>query len=256
MSRGSTADVLNALGAVALRPWIGVTTEPAAKKPEKPLVLYEFEGCLYCRMVREALTELDLEAMIYPCPPGGTRFRPKVAEMGGKAQFPYLVDPNTDTAMYESGAIVDYLYATYGGRAPHPTMTYLPKPVQIASAGAVSLARGKKGRRARPSKWPQEPLELWSFEASPYARPVRELLCELELPYLLHNVGRSTPQDWVLPPIRKRLFPDYEPELESRLKLKARAGSVSIPYFVDPNYGVEMCESKRILKHIEDTYAA
>ena len=35
--------------------------------------------------------------MIYPCPKGGTRFRPEIRRRGGKEQFPYLVDPNTGT---------------------------------------------------------------------------------------------------------------------------------------------------------------
>ena len=49
----------------------------------------------------EVLTALDLEAVIYPCPKGGTRFRSVVRERGGKEQFPYLVDPNTGIAIYE-----------------------------------------------------------------------------------------------------------------------------------------------------------
>ena len=53
-------------------------------RPEKTLELYEFEGCPFCRKVREALTVLDLDAMIYPCPKGGPRFRPMVRERGGK----------------------------------------------------------------------------------------------------------------------------------------------------------------------------
>ena len=35
--------------------------------------------------------------------------------MGGKSQFPYMVDPNTGTSMYESDDIIDYLFDKYGG---------------------------------------------------------------------------------------------------------------------------------------------
>ena len=42
------------------------------------------------RLVREALTELDLDAMIYPCPKGGKRFRPLATDLGGKTRFPLL----------------------------------------------------------------------------------------------------------------------------------------------------------------------
>jgi len=34
--------------------------------------------------------------------------------LGGKEQFPFLVDPNGDVKMYESDAIVKYLFKTYG----------------------------------------------------------------------------------------------------------------------------------------------
>jgi glutathione S-transferase len=51
--------------------------------------------------------------MIYPTPHGGKRFRPKVVNLGGKLQVPYLVDPNTGVAMFESAAIREYLLETY-----------------------------------------------------------------------------------------------------------------------------------------------
>src|SRR5690625_5279281 len=79
------------------------------QQPEKPLALYDMEGCPYCRLVREALTELDLDVVIYPCPKGGNRFRPKVQELGGRQQFPFLVDPNTGVEMFESADIIAYL---------------------------------------------------------------------------------------------------------------------------------------------------
>ncbi|TNE92907.1 MAG: hypothetical protein EP330_00150 [Deltaproteobacteria bacterium] len=72
-----------------------------------------------CRRVRLAIEDLDLVTEVRPCPRGGTRFRNEAIERSGKRQFPFLVDPNTDTAMLESADIVKYLYATYGeGRDP------------------------------------------------------------------------------------------------------------------------------------------
>ena len=54
------------------------------------------ETQMTCAMqVREALTLLDLDVLIYPCPKGGPTYRPKAQQMSGKAQFPFLVDPNT-----------------------------------------------------------------------------------------------------------------------------------------------------------------
>ncbi|KAF8703207.1 hypothetical protein HU200_031995 [Digitaria exilis] len=83
------------------------------------LQLYEFEACPFCRRVREALTELDLSAEVYPCPKGSLRHREVVKKIGGKEQFPLLVDAATGVTMYESGDIVKYLFRQYGqGRSP------------------------------------------------------------------------------------------------------------------------------------------
>ena len=56
-------------------------------------------------------------------------------------------------------------------------------------ASLASTLRGSKGKHVRPGKAPERPLELYSFEASPYTRLIRETLCELEIPYLLKTYG-------------------------------------------------------------------
>jgi len=49
-------------------------------------------GLIYdCMQVREIVAVLDLDVVFYPCPRNGPNFRPKVLEMGGKLQFPYMV---------------------------------------------------------------------------------------------------------------------------------------------------------------------
>src|SRR5262245_53926511 len=109
-----TIDVATSFMSTLFRGPAGMSVGPLGPRPDKPLSLYEFEACPYCRKVREMLSFLDLNAMIYPCPKGGPRFREEVRAKGGKAQFPYLVDPNTDTAMYESDGIIRYLADRYG----------------------------------------------------------------------------------------------------------------------------------------------
>jgi glutathione S-transferase len=219
--------------ASALRGGAGMTVKSYAAKtrPEKPLELYEFEACPFCRKVREVLTALDLDALVYPCPKGGTRYRPLAAEKSGKQQFPFLVDPNTGEQVLESDAIIHYLAERYGdGRAP---LSARLGPVVVLSGSLASGMRAGHGGRARPSKAPAKPLELWSFEASPYCRLAREALCELELPYLLHNVGKGSSQ---------------------RKSFIARSGKMMVPYLADPNTGREMFESAEIVRYLEETY--
>lgn len=246
-------DVLNSTLASTARLWRGTDGRPSKQLPEKPLELYEFEGCPFCRLVREALTELDLDALIYPCPKGGQRFRPKAIEMGGSSQFPYLVDPNTGSTLYESADIIDYLYETYGGRpAPAQWRRAIDLPTSFLSTGV----RGSAGMRARAGKAPGQPLELYSFESSPYSRRVRELLCELEIPYLLRNTGKAMLKDYGPPQIRKALFPNLPVKGRNRLALLERTGKVQVPYLIDPNTGVEMYESDAIKAYLMETYAA
>jgi glutathione S-transferase len=225
-------DVASSMFATVSRLGAGVSATPPARRPTRLLELYEFEACPFCRKARDALTELDLDAMIYPCPKGGTVFRPKAIELGGKAQFPYLVDPNTATSMYESDDIVAYLFETYGGRAPG---ILVRGPLATASSALASAFRPTGGSRARPSRRPKKPLELWSFEASPFCRIAREALCELELPYRLHNVGKRG---------------------AGRPAFVKRSGKMMVPYLFDPNTKREMFESADITAYLNETYGA
>ena len=155
-------------------------TEPDTP-PVVPLVLYEYEACPMCRRVREALTDLAIPAEIRPCPRRGERFRPDAIAQSGARQFPFLVDPNTDTAMLESDAIVAYLYHQYGsGQVP----LWLRGPGFIVTSQIASMARGLAGSTVAASRAPKEPLRLRCNESDPHARLVRERLCELEVAYV------------------------------------------------------------------------
>lgn len=225
-----TLDVATSVLATLFRLAAGAKVTSTGPQPEKPLELYEFEACPFCRKVREALSRLDLDAMIYPCPRGG-RFREVVKARGGKLQFPYLVDPNTGKEMYESDDIIQYLATTYrDGKVP-----FKIEPLTIASGGLAAIARAGKGRKVRPSRPPEKPLELWSYEASAFSRLAREALNDLEIPYLLHNVARGS--------ARREAF-------------RARAGKMMVPYLVDPNTGREMFESADIVAYLAATYGA
>jgi len=217
--------------ASAARFAVGRTVGPIGPRPEKMLELYEFEACPFCRKVREALTMLDLEVLVRPTPRGGTRYRPEAIARGGQRKFPLLFDPNEDLLLYESDDIIRHLYARYG-RTSAPLLLRLG-PLGTMSSGVASMMRPGRGRRAKKSRAPAEPLELWSFELSPYCRLVRETLCELELPYVLHNVGKNSAH---------------------RPALLERAKKVQVPYLEDPNTGRKMFESLDIVRYLEGAY--
>ena len=224
-------DKATSLAASAFRGVSGLFVGRLGARPAKRLELYEFEACPFCRKVREALTMLDLEAVVYPCPKGGPRFRPEVKRRGGKALFPYLIDPNTGDAMYESDDIIAHLYEHYGDGKP-PVGLRLG-PVTTLSSSFTSLARVRHGSKYRGRREAEQLLELWSFEASPYCRLARETLCELELPYVLHNVGKRSP---------------------SRAAFVARSGKMMVPYLADPTTDTEMFESADIVRYLSSTY--
>lgn len=211
----------------------GMRASGTSKQPAKPLELYEFEGCPFCRKVRVALSELDIDAMIYPCPKRGPRYRAFVKEHGGKAQFPFLIDPNTGKEMYESDEIVRYLATEYGtGKVPTPVAL---GPVSTVFSSLSSIPRGRSGSVYHAARAPEQPLELYSFEASPYCRIAREALCELELPYMLHNVAKGSSR---------------------RDAFVKRSGKMMVPYLIDPNTGKEMFESADIVAYLHETYGA
>jgi glutathione S-transferase len=224
-------DIATSALASVVRLGAGGSARFAARRPDILLELYDFEACPYCRRVREALSEFDIDALVYPCPKRGTRFRPRVAALGGKQQYPFLVDPNTRKSLYESADIVEYLRRTYDAPSAPLWMGHL----SLASSEMATRLRSQRGRTARPSRAPEKPLELWGFEACTFCRIVREALCELELPYVQRNVARGSPQ---------------------REAFVTRSGRMMVPYLADPNTGREMFESADIVSYLEQNYGA
>ncbi|MDP7591673.1 MAG: glutathione S-transferase N-terminal domain-containing protein [Litorilituus sp.] len=246
-------NIISSIASSNLELWRGLTIKPAEIKPEKTLELYDIEGCPYCRLVRETLTQLDLDAVIYPCPRGGQRFRAIVEQLGGKLQFPFLVDANTGINMYESYDIISYLMTTYGKR-PAPSFLKV-KFFDTISSIASGMPRLTNGSTYRKAKTPEKLLELYSFESSPFSRVVRELLCEMQIPYRLHNVGKGEWRDMVIPVVREAIMPDFSPTTEKRAKFHARAGKVQVPYLVDDNNNIAIFESEKIKQYLLKTYA-
>lgn len=87
-------------------------------RPEKPLVLYSYEGNQFCRLVREVLTELDITYELRSAGKNSPRREELASITGGSSQCPYLIDPNTDIKMPESKDIIVYLYKQYADFTP------------------------------------------------------------------------------------------------------------------------------------------
>lgn len=254
----ATVDALVNSLAGTVRGWRGTTAfAPPERRPAKLLQLYDIEASPYCRLVREVLTELDLDVLVLPCPAGGRRFRPDAEAIGGKQLFPLLVDDNTGRKLYESADIIDYLEATYGNRASSARGWRRSVAVGTSYVSSALLWRagsGIGGMTARPSKAPAQPLELYSFESSPYSKRVRAALCELELPYVLRNTGKGAWSDMGPPSVRDALLHAPKDTSRNRRWLADNTGRVQVPYLRDPNTATEMYESDAILAYLDATY--
>jgi len=184
---------------------------------------------------------------------GASRFRLEVTKLGLglELKFPVLVDENTGVKiqMAESEKIVSYLWKTYGADAK-PDLGYrLGRLLDFEPYMMLPLFLRpmlSHGMLRVPSKAPSQPLELWSFEGSPFARLVREALCVLELPYVLRNVAHGSEA--------KRL--SFREKWGTRLSSARRASSkttIQIPFLFDPNTGAELGSAK-IVKYLYATY--
>ena len=241
----------------------GANGTPFPKQPEKALKLFEFEGSPFCRRVREVLTTLNLDYEVYPCPKGARKYRQIVQKLGGKQQFPFFVDENTGEHLYESQTIVQYLFEHYSNSGQTPKKyAHYPKLPYAAFAG--TLINGARGvwvnKKIIDRAAPEQLLELWGFEASPYTRVVRAVLTELELPFIFHNVAKERWQDQGLAILR--LKPGkYTPlaggKREQVVRVMNRAKhDIQVPYLVDPNTGIKLFESEDIVKYLNLRYGS
>ena len=259
----SPINLATAVMTSAGRGFAGTQVERAETKPATLLRLYDIESSAECRLVREVLTELDLDAEIYPCPKGGNSFRGDVAELGGKEAFPFLHDPNNGARLYGAADIIEHLYEQYAGRAlPEKWDKPQRDLTGSAIAGIPRSLHGAKARRsaAAPVRGLDEGgnvlLELYSYEHRPYARLVRETLCELEIPYILRNCGRTKLGEWIPPFIREPIGLIADSELKNRCTLQALEGKVGIPYLRDHATDTGLFESEDIVAYLESQYAA
>lgn len=240
----------SSLLASTARQWRGTSAMVRSEPPRGMLTLYDMEGCPYCRPVRETLTELDLDVLIKPCPKGQAGYWDEAEQLGGARRVPLLVDPNSGETISDSQAIIAYLHAEYGkGQPPR-------KPHSLGFSKLASGIRLAKGTRGRPATAAERPLELYSFESSPYSRLVRERLTELGLAYVLRNSGKQQLSDAGLPWLRPGKGPYRPVPGTNRARLMEQTGRVQFPYLYDPNTRTGLFESADIIRYLQTHYGA
>lgn len=228
-------------------------------RPKKMLQLYEFQGDKNCVIVRETLSVLDIDHIVYPCPRESlsisgsfclnSRYRPQVKSITGDVKLPCLVDENTKQNISGGDEVVEYLWKKYGNKAIAPrnyTLAMHPS-FKCLSLTLSNICRSSlvMGILRAPSRKPQQPLELFGYEGSLFVRRVKELLSTCELPY----INRVLP----LRSVDKRTaFAKEHAEVLSASRTKFSL--IKVPFLRDPNSNVQLFESAEIIKYIQAKY--
>lgn len=219
----TTRDVATSVAASAVRGWSGAQVGRLGHRPAQPLILFEREPCPDSRLVREALSILDLDAEMRPCPEGELAHRAELKTRGGRERVPYLIDPNSGARLHERGRILHYLFEAYGAG---------PVPRSLATVNAhrrsrlASTFRGHAGGHKAPARRPRLPLELYGYEAGPRTRLVREQLSAFALPWICRSRAHGSP----------------------------RRGYSRVPFLRDPNTGRTLVGSDPIRTYLRASY--
>ena len=213
-------ELLNTVGsylAGILRIQRGTRTSPAVGKqlqvprPDRPLILYSYEGNQFCRLVREVLTELDIPYELRNAGKQSPR-RTELAEItGGSTQCPYIIDPNTNVKMAESADIIRYLYKQYALWTPPSELLQwiseivlpLAKPI-FAALTPVQAGASQDDAEAYERTIAQEmeiiqsaasshPVLIYTYELSPFSFECKALLDSCSIPFKEISLG----QEWI-----------------------------------------------------------
>ncbi|KAL0488230.1 glutaredoxin [Acrasis kona] len=227
------------------------------KKPDKLIEFFEKEACPFCRKVRETMSMLDIDALVKPCPRGGERFRKELIERGGKEMVPYLVDPNTNTVMYESEDIIRYLFNQYGegeGNIPFPLNSGKYNTFNSRVATTLRIFPLYQGFIHEVSRHVEIPLVLYNYEANPECRRVREALSTFEIPYHMINVAPVKNVMSLIPILGVSENAVGLIKSPKRIKVEQEIPGFQVPYLKDPNNSKEFKGADDIIQHIEDVY--
>ena len=184
----------------------GTSVSPSVgKRPEKPLVLYSYEGNQFCRLVREVLTELDIVYELRSAGKESPRRTELASITGGSSQCPYLIDPNTGASMPESVDIVEYLYKNYASYTPPSELLEwtsnnvmsLAKPIFKVLA-PLQASAGEEGDvdyaptiKEIEGEIAASPVVVYTYELSPFSSETTALLDRLDVEYKEISLGKE-----------------------------------------------------------------
>jgi glutaredoxin len=160
-------------------------------------------------LVREVLTELDIPYQLRSAGKESPRRNELAAtSVNGSTQCPYLLDPNTNTAMAESSVIIRYLYQTYALWTPPNellqwvSLYILPlakplflvlTPLQAGSSDKdnpdgyrerIAIARADVESTIRSA-----PVVVYTYGLSPFSFETKALLDNLNIVYKEVSLG-------------------------------------------------------------------
>jgi glutaredoxin len=213
--------------------------------------LYDVESNNACRLVRERITELDL--CVEQVVPSAKNSRISSTDRTTE-EIPRLVvveqDDSNERVLTGAPEIVSYLNSAFsteksGDTNEDPDIQkqiidtlstiggYVALLLRLGRGSAVASAALDNPNQKVPR--PKQPLVLYSYEGNQFCRLVREVLCELDLPYELRSAGKQSPRRAELAEIT--------------------GGSSQCPFLIDPNRNVQMAESADIIKYLYANYA-
>ena len=219
----------------SVAPAASATSTIPIPRPEKPLILYSYEGNQFCRLVREVLTELDIVYELRSAGKQSPRRQELAGITGGSSQCPYLIDPNTGVSLFESADIIKYLYNTYALWTPpseilaaaSAVVTPLLKPVykrlapvQVGSYNEDKLIYKDEIAKAKAEiekEVSSETVVVYTYSLSPFCTQATELLDSLGVTYKEISLG----SEWI---------PGLISDPKKRAALGEMTGQTSLPH--------------------------
>lgn len=212
------------------------------------LTLYDIENDINCRLVRERLTELDLNFKVVPATPNSKVFTdPSYQYALPKGTTIPALYADDNKMMTGATDIVNYLDTTFGDGSKDDIteeQDFVAQAITVLSSAGntvASLLRIGRGCNVSPAanKVPtdgEQPLiVLYSYDGNQFCRLVREVLTELDIVYDCKSAGKTSPR-------REELA-------------QLTGGSSQCPYLIDDGAVVSMAESGDIIKYLYKTYA-